>query len=147
MKTIVGVTAVMAFVLITAQLNEGLRASHGGQFEAIETAHGLVLYRNAAIAAAFDDPTDGVFADAALSLPPDFANPGYQNRKDGGVCYVWADQIGAEEAGAIRRAVGGSRAWLLVQGGQFVEMVGTINPTAVPAWIPENSLVSMVQVN
>lgn len=147
MKALFGVAAILAFSLVVTQLIGQLEASSRGQFKSSETAYGFILYRNAVNTAAYSDPSDGSFADSVLGLPSGFINPGYHNRKASGICYVWAETVGIDETTDVFQDVGGSLAWQVVKGGQFVGCDGSINSIAVPAWLPEDSLVSMVQVH
>lgn len=103
------------------------------------------VYRNAAFSHALTSKKSGDIADDVLKLPASWRRlRPWKARTDGARCYVYGPATAAEVA-AVRELFKGSMAVGAAQGGRLLPQPG--KPVPVPGFVPEGSLVSVIEVH
>lgn len=122
-----------------------LAVSHDPAPQAYETvAVNYALYRNAAFLYAYSSKKPGTIADSALKLPAGWVRlRAWQARVQDSRCYVFGPATTGEIA-AVRDLFQGSIAVGRAQGGRILPQPHA--PVPVPAFVPEGSLISVIEV-
>lgn len=138
---IIAILAVLLGVMavISPRMNSGMTPNYSAQVIALN----YIAYRTAVHLHVFKSKPTGIISQSELTLPAGYkALHAWTARVDNGRCYVYGPAT-SEEISEVRDLLHGSLAVGRASGG-FLWPDGKAN---LPAYIPTESLVSVVEVN